>query len=201
MLSRMPSLFRGKLISLLFMTNEMWTFRRDSHYGNLISAQVCLLQTGLHHQRNDRCNILCPRGVMSIRMRNIPSECLEYEQLITVLQISCHGRENKSLDVKVTDSMMTSSNGNIFRFIGPLCPAQMTVTRSFDVFFHLRLNKRLSKQSWGWRFENYCDPVKYLYQIRFVPCTAFNSVVIVIIYYYLCNLFPTKSSCLYIKRR
>ena len=29
-------------------------------------------------------------------------------------------------------------------------PAQMPVTRSFDVFFDLRLNKRLSKQSWGW---------------------------------------------------
>ena len=26
-------------------------------------------------------------------------------------------------------------------------------TRSFDVFFDLRLNKRLSKQSWGWWFE------------------------------------------------
>ena len=25
--------------------------------------------------------------------------------------------------------------------------------RSFDVFFHLHLNKRLSKQSWGWWFE------------------------------------------------
>ena len=31
--------------------------------------------------------------------------------------------------------------------------AQRPVTRSFDVFFHLRLNKRLSKQSWGWWFE------------------------------------------------
>ena len=29
-------------------------------------------------------------------------------------------------------------------------PAQRSVTRSFDVFFDLRLNKRLSKQSWGW---------------------------------------------------
>ena len=32
-------------------------------------------------------------------------------------------------------------------------PAQRLVTRSFDVFFDLRLNKRLSKQSWGWWFE------------------------------------------------
>ena len=47
--------------------------------------------------------------------------------------------------------MMTSSNGNIFRVTGPLCgktpvtgdfPSQRPVTRSFDVFFDLRLNKR-----------------------------------------------------------
>ena len=31
-------------------------------------------------------------------------------------------------------------------------PAQKPVTRSFDVFFDLHLNKRLSKQSWGWCF-------------------------------------------------
>ena len=58
--------------------------------------------------------------------------------------------------------MMTSSNGNIFRVTGPLCgeftgpgefPLQRPVTRSFDVFFDLRLNKRLSKQPWGWWFE------------------------------------------------
>ena len=29
-------------------------------------------------------------------------------------------------------------------------PSQRPVTRSFDVFFDLRLNKRLRKQSWGW---------------------------------------------------
>ena len=59
-------------------------------------------------------------------------------------------------------TMMTSSNGNIFRVTGPLCgeftgpgefPAQRPVTRSLDVFFDLRLNKPLSKQSWGWWFE------------------------------------------------
>ena len=58
--------------------------------------------------------------------------------------------------------MITSSNGNIFRVTGPLCGeftgpdefhTQRPVTRSFDVFFDLRLNKRLSKQPWGWWFE------------------------------------------------
>ena len=32
-------------------------------------------------------------------------------------------------------------------------PTQRPVTRSFDVFFDLRLYIRLSKQSWGWWFE------------------------------------------------
>ena len=35
----------------------------------------------------------------------------------------------------------------------PDFPAQRPVTRSFDVSFDLRLNKRLRKQSWGWWFE------------------------------------------------
>ena len=38
-------------------------------------------------------------------------------------------------------------------------PAQRPVTRSFDVFFDLRLNKRLSKQSWGWWFETPSHPL------------------------------------------
>ena len=62
----------------------------------------------------------------------------------------------------VLERMMTSSNGDIFRVTGPCAgnlpvtgefPAQRPVTRSFDIFFDLRLNKRLSKQSWGWWFD------------------------------------------------
>ena len=34
-----------------------------------------------------------------------------------------------------------------------LCVGNSPVTQSFDVFFDLRLNKRLRKQSWGWWFE------------------------------------------------
>ena len=32
-------------------------------------------------------------------------------------------------------------------------PSQRPVTRGFCIFFDLRLNRRLSKQSWGWWFE------------------------------------------------
>ena len=38
-------------------------------------------------------------------------------------------------------------------------PAQRPVARSFDVFFDLRLNKRLNKQSWGWWFETLSCPL------------------------------------------
>ena len=37
--------------------------------------------------------------------------------------------------------------------------AQRPVTRSFDVFFDLRLNKQLSKQSWDWWFETPSYPL------------------------------------------
>ena len=60
---------------------------------------------------------------------------------------------------------MLSSNGNILRVTGHFCagnnppppppppPPQRPVTRSFDVFFDLCLNKCLSKQSWRQWFE------------------------------------------------
>ena len=63
---------------------------------------------------------------------------------------------------------MTSSNGNIFALLA-ICagnspvpgefPAQRPVTRSFDVFFDLHPNKRLSKQWWGWWFEKPSRPL------------------------------------------
>ena len=76
---------------------------------------------------------------------------------LVILTKTCH-----SSDMGDVYDMMTSSNGNIFRVTVPLCgdftrpcefPTQSPVTRSFDVFFDMRLNKRLSKQPWGWWFE------------------------------------------------
>ena len=64
----------------------------------------------------------------------------------------------KSFRIMLFSHMMTSSNGNIFRVTGPLAlcagnspvtgkfPSQRPVTRNFDVFFDLRLHKRLSEQ-------------------------------------------------------
>ena len=77
-----------------------------------------------------------------------PFWCLGINILVRLIQ----HRESCSIG-----SMMTSSNGNIFRVTGTLCgeftghrwiPSQRPVTRSFDAFFDPRLNKRLSKQAW-----------------------------------------------------
>ena len=85
--------------------------------------------------------------------------CFPCDSCTHILQRFITGKDSPSAD-EIT--MMTSSNGNIFRVTGPLCgtsavtgdfPTQRPVTRSFDVFFDLRLNKRLSKQSWGWWLE------------------------------------------------
>ena len=55
-------------------------------------------------------------------------------------------------------------------------PAQRPVTRSFDIFFDLRLNKRLSKQTLGWWFETFsCSLWSYrtgLNSIQLKKCTA-----------------------------
>ena len=46
-------------------------------------------------------------------------------------------------------------------------PTQRPVTRSFGVHFDLRLNKRLSKQLWGWWFET---PSRLLWRHRNENC-------------------------------
>ena len=70
--------------------------------------------------------------------------------------------------VKTPRNMMTSSNGNIFWVTGHLCeeftghrwsPRTKASDAEFDVFFDLRLNKRLSKHSWGWWFETPSRPL------------------------------------------
>ena len=101
--------------------------------------------------------------------------------------------DSNILSVQWVCYMMTSSNGNIFRVTGSLCagnspvtgefPSQRPVTRSFDVFFDLRLNKQLSKQSrrrwyetsscWLWRHYNdhtlcWCASVNTLNQCLWV---------------------------------
>ena len=75
--------------------------------------------------------------------------------------------------------MMTSSNGNLFRVTGPLYYHRSPVNsphkgqwRGALMFSMICLNKRLSKQSWGWWFETpsrpfwrYCNGMKFTYSV------------------------------------
>ena len=57
-------------------------------------------------------------------------------------------------------------------------PSQRPVTRSFDVFFDLRLFKRPSKQSWGWWFETPRQRVNYdviVMNLQQFPTVAWDS--------------------------
>ena len=49
-------------------------------------------------------------------------------------------------------------------------PAQRPVTQSFDIFFDLRLNKRLSKQSWCWWFETLSCPLWRHCNVELLTC-------------------------------
>ena len=51
-------------------------------------------------------------------------------------------------------------------------PSQRPVARSFDVFFDLRLNKPLSKQSWGWWFETTSRSLWRHCNVGVCPCVS-----------------------------
>ena len=67
----------------------------------------------------------------------------------------CGGNHNESKRAMITSWKYFPRNWPFMRGIaGPdEFHTQRSVTRSFDVFFDLRLNKRLRKQPWGWWFE------------------------------------------------
>ena len=78
--------------------------------------------------------------------------------------------------------MMTSSNGEIFRATSPLrgeftdaFPAQRPVTLRIDISLDLRLNKRLSKQSWGWWFETTSRHQMEILSVSLGPLSPVNS--------------------------
>ena len=70
-------------------------------------------------------------------------------------------------------------------------PTQRPVTRSFDVFFDLCLNKKLSKQSWDWWFETLSCPL-WRQVVSSIPAGS------TIIYRFLCG-FICVSLCQSIK--
>ena len=58
-------------------------------------------------------------------------------------------------------------------------PTKRPVTRSFDVYFDLRPNKRLSKQSWGWWFETILRPFwRHRHVVQIMPWRWINDALV-----------------------
>ena len=83
-------------------------------------------------------------------------------QSLQKAHLNCSDYNIFTLECVSLPCMMTSSNGNIFRVTGHLCgeftgPRWIPRTKASDAelwcFLWWGPNKRLSKQSWGWRFE------------------------------------------------
>ena len=81
--------------------------------------------------------------------------------------LSCEGR-NQGISIPWWRHQMETFSALLAPRHWPLCgeftghrwiPAQRPVTRSFDVSFDLCLNKRLSKQRWGWWLETPSSPL------------------------------------------
>ena len=83
-------------------------------------------------------------------------------------------------------------------------PTQRPMTRSFDVFFDRCLNKRFSKQSWGWWFEMPSRPLWHhcnglyclsgLFHIINYPCVRYGLKIIQILRYFIILPWKTKHS-------
>ena len=127
------------IFSICFSVYVNFTFWFQFHWGLYWGTQLMnsINQSNTSNDPDPRCHVAS----------------LDHNQLN---HSSFNRRKNKQLQVSTfisrftnlhEESMMTSSNGNIFRITGPLCgeftgpvefPTQRPVTRSFDVYFDLR---------------------------------------------------------------
>ena len=102
-------------------------------------------------------------SILSIHFEFGAASCMDYGIFEAETRVPAVTYNNSTtsqvVNVPIHDDV---SKWKHFRVTGPLWgeftgPGEFTtqrpVTRSFDVFFDLRLNKRFSKQPWGWWFE------------------------------------------------
>ena len=146
----------GKTVFLI--ETAPW-FRSVSHrlvYGTLdISSVVCNWNypdiNYIYIRQSTGCRLLC-HNIMTTQ----PISCICSHTCVCWLSSLTQHCDSWWLIIHLQTHMMTSWNGNIFCVTGHLCgeftglrwiPRTTGQTQSFDVFFDLRLNKRLSKQS------------------------------------------------------
>ena len=122
------------------------------------------LRTKMQYHKRIHCFIKIP---LWVKLKKKQSKIWEWEQKCKCLhQISSNFGYSVNLEVplpwwrhqmEACSALLAICAGN-----SPVpgeFPAQRPVTQSFDVFFDLRLNKRLRKQSCGWWFETLSRPL------------------------------------------
>ena len=117
-----------------------------------------------------------PHNYVPVGARRVCSKF--HDDLVTWKRFSYYWPSNRRC-------MLTSSNGNIFRVTGHLwgeftCLRWIPRTKASDAelscFFYLRLNKRVSKQWWGWWFETLSRPLWRHCNGDTIPQSASNAV-------------------------
>ena len=137
--------------------------------------------TDLNGMRITKCNKIIISTVFEQHIDGVSSElanpCYTYLSFVATYESNYFLIYSTFYVCYLWIHVMTSSNENTwwrhhmktFSALQALCagnspvtgefPAQRPVTRSFDVFFDLRLNKLLSKQSWGRWSETQSSPL------------------------------------------
>ena len=136
----------GRQINRCGHTRLQWMRFRNQTYTFIVS-QITLPEKWANW------GPICYKDIISIGILTMKLRCY-HDSLIFMMEILYPER--------TIPIMMTSSN-ETFSALLAICagnspvpgefPTQRPMTRSFDVFFDLHLNKRFSKQSWGWWLE------------------------------------------------
>ena len=121
----------------------------EGHVGGHIlvaEASVTTMRPTVPAQHCHRGNLL---NDLSIILKHIYRPCIHIE-----LEIDCSWWRHQ---MEIFSTLLAICAGKS-PVLGEFS-TQRPVTRSYDVFFDLRLNKRLSKQWWGWWFETPSRPL------------------------------------------
>ena len=121
-------------------------------YIHTILSELCLMWQASSHAMNGD---YAPQAVLSSMYISIwlaPENQSYYHHQIASINYSWWRHQ-----MEIFSALLAICAGN--SPVSGEFPTQRPVTRSFDIFFDLRLNKRLSKQSWSWWFETLSCPL------------------------------------------
>ena len=131
-------------MSLPGCVNTLWQWQSDLYFEDNIFNFISNFRWNLKWQSCFCCNAL------RARQNGAPFKMI-YSNKFSCMEFKCICESWWRHQMETFSALLAICAGNS-PVPGEL-PAQRPVTRSFDIFFDLPLNKRLSKQSWGWWFE------------------------------------------------